>query len=437
MRTTILWALLLLILVQSHAQPSPMKAADIVKAFYARYDVSGLEYPQVFLEKRAYSWFVYTYSFGSGKPEKVKRQLFYDAHKEAFQDVEFPVNTDSIPKPFTPLSDIDAYNLDVQPSFGYDGWYWDVINLYSKSGALSDDEMNSLARAYSSAANACLGKQYGDVLEADLFHAPLTINCLTEQQTNQYLALGNKAVALFQAIAARNASYTTKVGNIHMKAANELMTSYHSIMVYAQKYLDKVPLPLGLYHPDTLAKAKRLLEACPQGALFLSFGDNDFYPLMYLQAKGFRQDVYLINYSLIGMDRFIFRATKTQFKAKPVVISFDTTHYKDEVNSYFIIDESKATIPFEKTIDIIRSNKNSHYNWHFNTIILGNSKQHPGNKIKITLQGHYVDKSQWILLDILHNLDERAICFPIDFNDQLQGLNARLKRKGPLFIFRY
>lgn len=58
----------------------------------------------------------------------------------------------------------------------------------------------------------------------------------------------------------------------------------------------------------TLARdnAKNYLESCPPNAILFSFGDNDTYPLWYVQeVENVRPDIRIINTSLLGIDWYI------------------------------------------------------------------------------------------------------------------------------------
>lgn len=421
----------------SFAQQKKLSTREIIKEFYARYDITSYDYPKIQLEKQDHSWYVYTMSFDY---EKQNRQLFYDARKGIFQPLQFPAAKQGQAYDINDkMSDVMEYDFDVHPSYGYDGWYWDVIGSEGKKKDLSVPAMYSLARAYSAAASAHLSRQFGDALEKDLFHAPLKRNSLTEMQADKYLDLGYKAYRLYQTIAQQQPAFQTKVGAINLKAANELMTCYHNTLVYAENFLNKVQLPDDLYHPDSLWYAKEVLLNCPENAVLVTFGDNDFYPALFLQAKGVRPDVYLINYNLFGMERYIFRATTPQFAASPIRINYDTIDYRDDQRNYYRLFKPADTIlDYSKAKSIFQLKQNGPL--PTNKILLNGPASasgaiQAGTGYVVELQGEYLHKEQWILLDILANLNGRKICFTYPFNDQLRGLNNFLEQKGYLFQY--
>ena len=209
-------------------------AEDVIREFYKHYTVDAHLFPSIQLEKRNESWFVYAYSLENGKPEPYARQLFYDAKRAAFETLSFPrkTNTDTSEVTRT-LLNTDVYNFNVHASYGYTGWYKDIISMYSNAKDVTAEQLHSLARAYSEAANARLGRQLGFAEEAELFHAPFRLNSLSEAQVDKYLDMGWKAVETFRKVASLNPHYKTRVGDIGMKSSNELMMLYHNILVYA------------------------------------------------------------------------------------------------------------------------------------------------------------------------------------------------------------
>lgn len=419
----------------THAQNNVPKVKDVLQAFYSRYDLSNSIDPNIYLEKKNNSWYVYTYSLDNDRMERLNRQLFYDAGGKKYLDLNFTKSkNDSLVDISDVLRVFDQYNFDVHSSYGYEGWYHDVIAQLEAEQQLTVDEKNSLARSYTAAANALLGNQFGDVVPSETFQAPLKSNSLTPEQFKAFMDKSNRSIQLYKEMAASDPEFETVVGNIHQKVANEIMWQYHSMLVYAGNLANEIELPDEIYHADTLESVRKTLEACPQDAILLSYGDNDFYPVMYLQAKGLRRDVYLINYNLSAYDRFIFHYTQPQFDAMPIKLSFDTLHYRGDTNNYLMLAGTDESKDFSEVVELIKSGE-AMGNVPTTVILNGERTEDETIQNEVQLFGNYIFREQWIMLDIINNLEGRKICFPTPFFDQLTGLNEYLVAEGSLYIY--
>jgi hypothetical protein len=190
-----------------------------------------------------------------------------------------------------------------------------------------------------------LNNQTGDGLKSDLFDLPLARNCLTPVQREHYHQTESQAIETFRRLALQNPNFETIVGKAPIKYANEVMVEFHTYLTYADSFAVTFALPDNLYPDTVVQKAQQVLEKCPPGAILLSLGDNDLYPILYLQQHShFRTDVRLINRNLIGLDRFIYMAGQPQFQSQPVQLSVTTSAYKGDTNNFLFLKDRPAAM---------------------------------------------------------------------------------------------
>ncbi len=81
--------------------------------------------------------------------------------------------------------------------------------------------------------------------------------------------------------------------------------------------------------------ARDYMEACAPNAILFSFGDNDTYPLWYLQeVEGVRPDIRLINTSLLGIDWYINQLRYKVNESDPVDVIWTPEQIEGENRNY-------------------------------------------------------------------------------------------------------
>jgi hypothetical protein len=239
----------------------------------------------------------------------------------------------------------------------------------------------------------------------------------------------------------------TLVGNAAMKVFNETMHGYNQMILcendqLADEFLKQV-------EPDKTieAIAKNYLAGCLPNAVLFTFGDNDTYPLWYMQqTQNYRKDVAVINISLLGLARWV-----DIVKRKKIVdFSSTTEHYGNKAFDYLRFENPKSVtksgkLPLKAFIRSIQSQKDKSGD-DYSGAITFSSKQltvpvdwlqfnkhtrqaglTAGMEINLT---DYLTLDQFIMLDIINsNFNTRPVYFT--FRDRL--FSNSLQQEGLIY----
>ncbi len=140
-----------------------------------------------------------------------------------------------------------------------------------------------------------------------------------------------------------------------------------------------------------VALAKSYLDSCDKNAILYTIGDNDTFPLWYVQEiENYRTDVKLVNTSLFMTDWYIDQMKRKSYESDALPISFTHDDFVgDKLNYVAHIQKTENRWELKALIDFIKNPKS--------TVGLQNGQNvhfFPTNKIRFTIDKNNIIKNK-------------------------------------------
>jgi hypothetical protein len=336
----------------------------VIGHFFTTYKINNIyTSDQITFEKRRDGWhFIITDEYNDGNTS-ITDQLLWSREKKAFQKLslkklEVKNENESILNEFLIDSKKDDFNIS--PYFGYDAWQEDVISEFENTKNLSDTNLYALGRAYGSYASNLLDYNFASFGFKHNFKLAEGKNAMSETQLKKYRKYRHLAIETFDLLHKNNPNFSTIVGNIQTKKSNEYLRGFLELRIYQNEAEAEKEIIPDLYDSFQIAAAKNYLNSCDSNAILFTGGDNDTYPLLYVQAQyGIRTDIQVVNTSLLYTSSYVNSLREKILEAAPIIFSLQQEEIRAELRQFIIIEnDTYKGMVLKDLINFIKDNRN-------------------------------------------------------------------------------
>lgn len=179
----------------------------------------------------------------------------------------------------------------------------------------------------------------------------------------------------------------------------------------------------GGFYNFILDFARNLLSSCEEDAILFTNGDNDTFPLLYLQLmENYRTDINVLNVNLLNLNWYTKKFTNQNMVSKNSISLGLTNEQIDNLKMIKMPDE-KISLTFPN--EIINDFKQKYKKNILNEIVVDKSQLFIyKEEIRLRVQDQ-------IIFDIIKNNLDRPLYFSITCSPQnLCGFNSYLSQEG-------
>jgi hypothetical protein len=334
---------------------------EIVKEFFSKYSIDKKE--EISFAKKSTGWHIEFFEFRESKSVIVRDLIFWSSADKCFKKLNLNKSSgENVSATIKSFMRVKNYLFDVSPYYGYAGWDFDVINLLGKAEILSDTNLYALAKAYSLYASNLINNNSG-LSDDTKRYKIMDDSKLTEEQLKTYRQYAHKSIKTFERLKQQNPRFETFVGEVNQAYSNEFLNSFLTIRMYHGEEEAKKELKYNLYDDKYLSFAKNLLNSCNKNAILFTNGDNDTYPLLYVQSQyNYRPDVLVVNLNLTSNSRYINHLRNKIGESEPISLTLKEKQYRQGTRDYVpvyynpnIIKDSTKYYKLEQLIQFLAS----------------------------------------------------------------------------------
>lgn len=278
---------------------------QVIEHFYRNYQGNQPDNQVITFARKADGWYIQQQPYGESD-QVIDSEILWSIQTQSYLPLRYPkLPVNSSPNiayhtsRYFNITNWSAYDYQRCLFYGYPRWATDMVNTFGETENLSEQNLEGLSRAYDFLANQVLYSTYGIPHPS---YQPLEGQRLTDQgRLENYLRYMDGSIACLEALVEKAPEYELLVGTPRVKLASQFMTAWtHLIGAGLPELAQKYALQAD-YDEFTSRLSAFQLDALPANARFVSFGDNDFFPLLALQVQQQRRtDVTIVNYQLLN-----------------------------------------------------------------------------------------------------------------------------------------